>query len=240
MFQQLYDFAVSLLNSPGLLSTITLIAAVSAFSVYSKQKHDAKSDAANIILIEIENAERQLEKINPENPFPGTDRADIFLMPTASWDKYKYLFGRELDRNEWDTLANFYLKCQSFDEATRLNASYFDRNQQELRINLQRVLAGYAQEYAEALAVLTDEEEKAALTSNYLKKRSAFEDALIGNASPSHLTLYMPMKSENDAKRALRNIESNLSLTSVGTKLKGLAAGRSIRQRAARSLFRTK
>jgi hypothetical protein len=208
--------------SNAFVGVVALVVGFAAYRVYAKQKRDTKRDAANIILMEIENAERQLEKVNPDKPFAGPDGEDTFLMPSASWDKTKYLFGRDFDRNEWDKINGFYTKCLLYDEAVRLNNNYFDKNQQELRVNLQHSLADYARTHAESLKI-TEPEDIAALEKEYADKRKQYTDTMVGNTDIDHMFMYMPVKAENDAKRALKNLETSLSLTSVGIKLKKLA-----------------
>lgn len=219
-----WSYLIPIVNSTALLTAVTLVIATSAYRIYNRQKKDNKHDAAKILLLEIEGAERQLERVSPDKPFSNINEPDVFVMPTASWDKYKYLFVTDFDRNEWDKITGFYVRCRAYDDAVRLNRLYFDKNQQEIRVNLQRILATYADTYATAMATASTDAERNPLTASYVAKRKAIETTMTGVGQPDFVTTYMPMKSENDAKAALRNVEGSLSLTSVGSKLKKLSS----------------
>jgi hypothetical protein len=208
--------------SNAFVGLVALGAATIAYRVYSKQKRDTKRDAANIVLLEIENAEQQSEKVSFDKPFTDINDEDVFLMPVASWDKYKYLFVRDFDRNEWDKITNFYRKCHSYDQSVVFHNASLDHNMKQLRVNVQRELAEYASEYASKYAG-ANETDKETVKQEYIRKRNNFTDLYTGSEKIDPIIFtYIPTKAFIDAKRALSNLETSLSLTSVGIKLKKL------------------
>jgi hypothetical protein len=206
----------------------TLIIGYAAYGVYKRQKRDTKRDAANIVLLEIEGAEQQMQKItdaSPGNPV----QPKIYLMKSASWDKLRYLFIRDLDRNEWDKVTDFYNKCREFDQAVDYQASLFEKNVRELRKNEQKVLAKYAEECIEKMRGKSLDE-KVKIEQEYLERRKQFI-ALYGNNDQDHLYLNYPIQPVNIAKAVLDGIEPSLSLSSVGIKLKRIKNTRNFWQR---------
>jgi hypothetical protein len=203
---------------------ITLGVGWAAYRVYSKQKRDAKRDAANVVLLEIENAEQQIQKINEtqsDNPVqPG-----IYLMKEASWSKYRYLFVRDFDRTEWDNISDFYNKCRKFDVAVAYQESLFEKNMAVLRSNLQNKLANLAEDHA-AEMLGKDTDEQRLLEEEYFKKRRQFISTYM-STNPDFMYMHYPIQPVNAAKAVLDSIEGSLSLTSVGIKLKQLASPRS-------------
>jgi len=212
------------LRSNFFLVLATLGAGYVALRVYQNQKRDEKRNAASILLLEIGGAEDALTKVNSDKPIVGIDEADVFLMKTSSWDKYKYLFATDFkDKNEFSKISEFYDKCKEYDDAVRLRNASFYHNQKQLRINAHRIIARYTDEYAINLEGAKDEEQKDTLSRKYMAKRKLFEDAYIGQDAPNIFT-YLPLQPFNNAKRVLGTIDRNLSTSSAGERLKELAA----------------
>lgn len=206
---------------------VTLLVGTFAYGVYAKGKRDAKRRAANVILIEVEEAEQHLAKVSVENPFPAGPDVQVKLMPVSSWNQYKHLFINDFDRNETDKISDFYARCEDYDNASSRQIEVtFEGNQQELRINIQRILADYAREYNDALEAAAPEDYDT-LEKRYIERRRRFVQ-IYDNTASTHTYTYAPAKPYDDAKRALQGIEQSLSLTSVGTKLKSIARSRTI------------
>lgn len=102
-------------NSNFFVAIATLIVGGFAICLYLKQKKDYKRDAANIILMEIRHAEKEIEqiKLNIVKSF----NAIKLLLPTNNWAKYNYLFIKDFDRDELDLINNFYNRCSAIDNA---------------------------------------------------------------------------------------------------------------------------
>ena len=205
------------LNSNLFIAFVTFGAALVAYFLYRKRIKDDKKDAANILLLEIQNAERQIKVAREQMIKNNVLVDDAYVMPTMSWGQYKYLFVRDFDRDEWDTVNSFYEKCGSFDESVRHKSTAFSNNEAAIRANLHRVTADYVQNFTHE-NIETDKEEKGDVRSRLQKEIDVFQDEYLG--LPESLTLYTPNKPINDAKKVLETIQENLSQTSVGAKLK--------------------
>ena len=199
------------LDSSFFIALITLIAGLVALYIYKRKQWDNKEDAANIILLEIQNAERQLKQVR-ENIKKDILEENFYVMKTESWNKYKYLFVRNFDRDEWDIIAEFYHKCQLFDAAVSHQSSFFQKNEEQLRINMQKVTSSYIKDIVEE----TDQKRRELL----LAKATEFQNEYLKHPD---LTLYSPQKPLNDVKLYLENWNINLLQTTIGIKLKRMA-----------------
>lgn len=196
----------------------TLLVGSYAFTLYKKQKEDIKRDAANIISLEIQNAEkvlklaqRSLEKDLPTLP------SDVITMPTESWNKNKYLFVSDFDSNQWEAISNFYSTCMLFDEAVRTNASYFQKNEEQIRVNIQKNTSELTKEYIKKIDSAATEADKAKFRAE-LRAKSGEQMNLYLSA----VYEYTPKKPVDDAKLALDTIKLNISLPGAISKLKEL------------------
>jgi len=101
------------INSNYLPSLTTIIVGSIAIFLYLKQKNDFKRDAANIILMEIRDAENKINIIKSGKMVT----VEEILLPTNNWVKYNYLFISDLDRDELDLINNFYNQCVLIDKS---------------------------------------------------------------------------------------------------------------------------
>lgn len=204
-------------------SVITIIVGLVAIGVYIWQKHDNKKLAANAILFEIKNAERSIKEArnNLKKDFLSEE---LFTMKYESWSKYRHLFVKDFDRDGWDTITDFYNKCQLFDEAVTYNKTFFQKNEEQIRINKQRVVADYTKEAVDAISQVNDddpgkEEMAVKITEEFIDKTKRFDATYMGRQD---LVMYNPQKPINDAKIYLADLKL-ISNTSIGTKLKKVA-----------------
>ena len=167
------DMLFNIVNSSGFVAFVTLFVGLGAFRIYTKQKDDAKRDAANIILLEIESAEQQLQIIT-QNEQQDSLAENIYLMKNSSWDEYRYLFVRDFDRNEWDKISDFYSKCYQYDEAVTSNNKYFGANVEKIQLQIQGILAGFARDYTDKILAATDEAQKTVLREEYGNRKTLF------------------------------------------------------------------
>lgn len=129
------------LNSPLFIAVLGTAGAITAYALYKKKIRENKKDAANILLLEIQNAKRQITIAKKQFNDAGENELkmlaeDTFLMPNESWNKYKYLFVRNFDRDEWDAISSFYEKCALFDKAVTHNNYAFPQNAEQLRSSM--------------------------------------------------------------------------------------------------------
>lgn len=108
-----------------------------AIWLYLRKQIDHKKDAASIILLEVQNAERILPQI--KDGLRSSILTNKFLLPTYSWDKYKYLFVRDFDSLEWESITSFYNNCKHYDESVSYNNTFFQKNEEQMRVNMFRI-----------------------------------------------------------------------------------------------------
>ncbi len=104
------------------------IVGLSIFALYKIQLNDNRRDASKTIFFEIKNAEKNLKIINRalcQNPSSLPEY--VYTMQVESWSKYKYLFIKDLDREEWDSITDFYINCHLIDRAISYNESFFQK-----------------------------------------------------------------------------------------------------------------
>jgi len=203
---------------------VALLVGIAAYRVYYKRKHDEKRDAASILFLEIQGAEDALTKVSVDKPISDIDDPDIFLMKTASWDKYRHLFVKDFENiNEFNKITEFYDKCKEYDDAVRLRNSSFYHNQKVLRSNAHNALRRYLEQYIEDTKNMTDQSQLDVIYNKYLAKRQLFKDQYLNSSKAPEIFTYMPSQPFNNAKRVLGTIDRNLSTSIAGEVLKNLA-----------------
>jgi len=214
-------------NSSFFIALVTLIAGLVALYIYYKRKIDRKKDAANIILLEIKNAETKLsqskESIIDKKILPET----IYSMRTVSWDKYSYLFVRDFTDKEWDNINTFYEKCQLFDKAVEYGSTYFKKNEEQTRINLQSALSQYIKEFLDEFKDAnkqanekTQNKMRAEARNEYRQMLDGFAEAFMSEVtSPSTNYFYHPRKAFSDAEAIVQTVRLDISTSSIGIKL---------------------
>lgn len=203
------------------LDAITLIAGFLAFAIYFKQKADNKKDAAKILYIEITNAEQIMKASKEKLELKlGSEYAlSTEAMSTESWSKYKYLFLRDFDRLEWTLISDFYNKAKLFDLAVSHNKSFFTKNEEQIRFNLESVLAEFVKKYpVDILKIATDPKEEKKWKS-FMKLTEHFYNQFMKRQD---LFFYRPDKPIIDAQLYLNNTNLQISATNLGVKLKKL------------------
>ncbi len=223
MMSDIISAIINILNSNFFIAFVTFTVGLVALVVYIMQKNDRKREAANIILLEVQNAERNLKLIKKSlKKDPPELPNDLKLLPTENWSKYSYLFIRDFDRDEWDEIASFYHKCQLIDETISHNNAAFWGDVEQIRANKQRILADHSNDSAKKLEVTVD-----VLAPDDTKIVQKFTDI-----TDKFDTLYMsrqvkfgytPQKTINDAKLYIDDINYRISQASVGAKIKKLA-----------------
>ncbi len=223
MNNQFLDILFSFLDSNFFIGIVTLLVGLVAFRIYKKQKLDAKRDAANVILLEIQSAEQQLQIVNQN---PDTLSETLLLMKNSSWDKYRYLFVRDFDRNEWDKVSDFYNKCILYDRSALSYSSTWADNVKSAQSEVLRVLAEFAKDYTTLSESVKDPEDLSKLRAEFEQRKGYFISAYgvvqnTDNYEPPYF--YNPQRPVLEAKAILNTIETNISITSIGNKLKSMA-----------------
>lgn len=229
----------TVLESRASTSVIAILAASAAFIIYSMNKRDQKKDAINIILLEIRNAENNLDEARKEYVAGKIENQNLIrfpeklrLMSTESWNKYKYLFVRDLSNQQWKEVSKFYEYCRAYDDAIEIRDSAFLQNASEIRANIQKIVSHYAQELVESLTINlnndneVDEKNRLVLTSIQDKKSTA-----VKAITSSLVESYIPDKPYNDAAYFYNLLPISLLNTTTGERIKQLADRRFIKIR---------
>ena len=133
---------IKFFNSSFFLAFITFCVGGFAIFLYIKQKRDYKSDATNIILMEIRDAEIEVRQMKTS----GVQISNTIkkLLPTNNWSKYNYLFIKDLDRDELDLVNTFYNQCSAIDSA--LSQASMSRQIENKGNNIQDMLVQIAKD----------------------------------------------------------------------------------------------
>lgn len=219
------NFLQPFLNSTFLLSLITSSVGLIALLIYRRQHGDEKRDAAQAIYNEIISAENKLKSIRErffavQYPALGGN----FIMDNENWSRYKYLFVNDLTRPEWDIIDNFYANCRDYDEAVKLNGSYFHED-------TRHIFDSIYEHYGKMIEDFHSKNPKKEIVPNQiLDEAKAFASTYLNNLGGPQ---YRPQKPVDDARIALVALDTSVSLSSAGQKIKDLARLKSIRTRQA-------
>jgi len=93
-------------NSNFFVALSTILIGSAVIFIYKDQKKREKKYAATVMLMEIRNAEYAVEQFKRTNLSTG-----ISILPNNSWQKFNHLFVKDLDRDELDSINNFYNQC---------------------------------------------------------------------------------------------------------------------------------
>lgn len=205
-------------------SSVTIVTASIAIFLYYKGKRDSKRDAANMIYLELLDAERKIKNIKN-----STNISDDIgpIMKHESWTKWKYLFVKNFDRDEWDSISEFYEKCMLYDEAIISNSATFSKNEEQIRINVHRIVADYIKEAVDAVAKklgTTDPNKLKDSIDKIREKAETFQSQyLFQNEAIISKPNYSPQKYLDDREKFLQQIDVKISSRPVIQKLKKIA-----------------
>lgn len=216
------------MNSNFFVALTTLAVGSLAYFVYRKQKIDAKKDAANIILLEIKDAETHLSQakdaIMKDEYLPET----IFAMRASNWDKYSYLFVRDFTAKEWDLINTFYEKCRLYDEALEYDNSFYKKNFDMAQQNLQITLASLALKHVEEIHEISagnDVDDIKTVKLDKARRRhykllAEFADCFKEEArDPDGPYSYNSTKPLKDGRAIVSTVRLDLSTSTIGIKL---------------------
>lgn len=203
------------LNSPFLTTLVTGLVGSVALYIYFRQHNDEIMNGATTILGEITSAENDLKSIRKKffaNEQPALENKSV--MPHESWGRYKHLFRDKFSSAEWKLIDNFYNSCISYDKAVELDASYFDLNTGPRFRNFADFHTDIVNTFIKDNPTLDE------FTPEIIERESHFQKVYLNNATN---IWYATRKPVNDARAALVELETAVSLSSAGQKLKKLA-----------------
>lgn len=210
-------------NSTLLQTIVTAIVGFAALAVYKWQKNDQLRSAATMLLLEIRQAERAVQRAR-EYIRQGDINVDLHILRSDTWDNNKHLFVKKLDRDEWDAITDFYDKARLLDGAIQYAQESFKENVAQIRNNRQRIFADITKDTIDQLAqARTDEEQRDIMGATQAK--IDISNGLYGERQAQ--AVYNPQKNLDDAKKCVEDF-SNISTTSVGQKLKRISRNKKL------------
>lgn len=218
----------SFFQSNLFLAIITIVVGLFAFILYKMRNADSKRRIARIIFLEITNAETQLRDARNRLEDSGkngnkTLPEGLYVMPLDTWSSNRHLFVNDFKTTEWESLNEFYSKCQAFDAAIKNNDSRFSKDEQQIRKSVHKATYHFAKEMFDTLRDDMTPAEKSDLEDEFFTKRNQMARFL---TTGENLWLYTPSKDMRDVESILTSVNYNLSTSSVGVKLSKLARRR--------------
>ncbi len=203
---QLYD----LLNSNFLQTLVTLIAGLSALYIYRRQRKDSKRAAANSIYLEIQHIERCIPKVKGAVRRGGLNNLDINILREDAWSKYSHMFSADFDKDEWETITDFYQTARLLGEAIFESNKAFGEDVAQIRVNKQRIIADITKDVIDNPGDADD------ALQNYNQKLDLFDKLYMLRQDDF---AYTPVKHKNDAEKCLEDLQK-ISITTIGVKFK--------------------
>lgn len=191
----------------------TLATGVIALIVYSKQKSDAKVQAARVLLVEIRAAEERIRQIREQTS--GISISDLpLIFPSNSWNKYSHLFVSDFDQDELRLISSFYDYGEQIEIFAKRNNDFFWVNSEERAKATQQKVAEMVKETVHSITADSDLNE---INRQISLKKATFEE-MYGKNTPT----YTPQKTLSSIQSYLGKIEP-ITTSSSGTKLKKIA-----------------
>ena len=226
-------------NSGAWIQSITtFIVGLFAFVLYVLGKRSTKRDAAKVIEIEINNAEKTLAEIKKSlSESGGVNIGTKVCLPTRSWEKYKHMFVSDFSESDWNRLSEFYENCSYVDEAINLNNSFFIQNSQAIRTEKYRAAAAFTTDAIQSVEkggysvaksdgtveIAPDASER--VQNLVANKMSAFNQ-IVFDAVEKSGGHYNPDKPINDTNKLMNYMEIKILDGELGIKLRKIANSR--------------
>ncbi len=200
MWQSILD----ILNSNGFQTFVALIVGAFIFIQYRINKRDRVKDAASLVVVEIQTATRTIKDIKKKLANKVLE-SDVSVMPSNSWKDSRQLFAKYLDRDEWDTMEDFYDRATLLDDAVKYNNQMFRNDVEQIRINKQRAAADFAIDTVNQIGVGTNKGDVAEIFSG---KVSVYDTLYMSKQGE---LAYTPSQVVEDARRFIENIPDILN-----------------------------
>jgi translation initiation factor IF-2 len=211
------------IDSNILNSLVTFLVGFVALYVYQKGRTDKKKDAARTIVLELKNARQHLQTAKESIIKDGLIKEDLIVLNSSQWEKHKYLFARDLKTDELAEINLFYEKCALYDEIVKYNNTFFVKNEEQIRANLQAALADYTKSYLSELSNSQPNQEEE-ITKNYKTLLEAFAISFMNEVSSSGSRyFYRPQKTISDAEAIIHIVNINITDTGAYNKLQDIS-----------------
>ncbi|MEQ6357899.1 hypothetical protein ABNX05_25205 [Lysinibacillus sp. M3] len=188
------------LDSNLFQTIVILIVGLFAFVNYIWGKKDEQRKAANIIVMEIRDIEKQIERIKSADKYFNSNP----VITTNSWDKYKYLFSKILDDDEYTLIGDVYKNATLIEEFRKHASDQITASIMEKAILIPKISSEIS---------LKHSGDKNAYTEEFNRVFECFTQ---------EVTLYESYMIR-DHIRFLSNNYTNATTTSAGLKLKTIA-----------------
>jgi|SRR5665213_369059 len=212
-------FVNSLFVKNGLLiALITAVVGSLVLYIYKKQRVDDRQQAAQSIYYEILSAEGKLTGLRER--FFAVEKPtveNILLVESENWSRYRHLLHKPvLSDEEWNLVDKFFSNCIAYDSAVKLSQSYFH----------QVVDQNYRLQYEYFNTIIKEHHEKTPTKPNLTKSEITdllnFQNTFLAEDTRGKFDYY-PYKPIIDARKALVELDTSISLSSAGQKIKKLA-----------------
>lgn len=200
----MWNMLIELLNSNGLQTFVALVVGAFVFIQYRVNKRDKVRDAASLIVVEIQTATRTIKDIKKRLANKVLE-SDVSVMPSNSWKDNRQLFAKFLDRDEWDTMEDFYDRAALLDDAVKYNSQMFRNDVEQIRINKQRAAADFAIDTVNQIGTGTNKGDVAEIFSG---KVSVYDTLYMSKQGE---LAYTPSQVVDDARRYIENIPDVLN-----------------------------
>jgi hypothetical protein len=216
MASTLYDLFVA--QPTGLtLSFVTAAVGAIALYIYFRQHKDEKVLAALTIFSEISSAENALTGIRSRffaTEFPTLE--ENVIMRHESWSNYKHLFLKDLTRDEWGIIDQFYTNCLNYDAAILINKT-------NIRLLIEENYRHQYDHYAEVVQEYhyqnPSEEE---LPADKIDQLLVHQRLFLSDKTKSRYD-YIPRQGVAEARTALVGLDTSVTSSTAGQRLRKLA-----------------
>jgi len=210
------DSVIHLLNSTGFQTAVALLVGAFIFVQRLINQRDELKNAAQLILIDIQSAERKIKNVKGRL-IEGVLESDVSIINSDSWALYRHKLASFLDRDEWDDLDSFYDKASLLDSTIKYNSQMFRNDVEQIRINKQRAAADFAIDTVNNIGGDSGKEDIAEVFSSKVK---VYDTLYMGQQGAMS---YTPSRVVDDANKYINSMPDIMNSPAL-SKLKSLAS----------------
>lgn len=211
----------------------TIFSAWVVLAVYFFQKWNSKVEAAQIIFLEIENAENSLAEIDRIfEAYRGDVKyvvlpTSIFVLPVNSWKAYKHLFVSNLDQNEQRAINRFFEYCSlienTMEDIRRYIPISVDEKIRETQRQILNLIKESVDQYEKMAKESDNDPQKIIDSQEIMKKHEEKKGNMIKHFAAESYT-FPPSFGILEIQEYVKSANKyNISISSVGAKLKAVA-----------------
>lgn len=213
----------------GIISGLfTILAAGVAIYLYVKGKGDEKRQAAKALyseMLQFEKIAKDIGVLKSETSNPIID-SNKYFMPISRWNSHKYLFIENFDSEEWHRLETFFSQMSilknTLDDIRDLNNKNVGSRMTVIHDKLGDLAINYVQELQKInnkSSNATQEE----ITKKYENLCNEVKNTYIDN--PNFGYYYTPRVTYAFINSGIEQVDTDISISKIGEKLKALSLG---------------